>query len=182
MKPMERSLRREATESGVEGVVRPVPLPLTFEEFFLAERTRLLQALIVITADRTEAEEILQDAFLKVFERWDRVSTMASPVGFLYRVAMNLHRSRLRRAALSLQRTFRGAERRDDLEEVEARDEAVRLMNRLTPRERAAIVFTAYFGYSGEETAEILGIRASTVRVLTSRARAALRTEGGDAS
>jgi len=182
MKPMERPQRSERANGEIDEVLRPVPTPISFEEFFVAERTRLLQALIVITADRTDAEEILQDAFLKVLERWDRVSTMKSPVGFLYRVAMNIHRSRLRRAAASFRKTLRASQNRDELDEIEARDEAVRLMNRLTPRERAAIVFTAYFGYSTEETAEILGIRASTVRVLTSRARASLRAERSDAS
>jgi hypothetical protein len=48
------------------------------------------------------------------------------------------------------------------------------------PRERAAIVVTAYLGYSSEEAGRLLGIRSNTVRVLTGRARAALRaTEEG---
>jgi RNA polymerase sigma factor (sigma-70 family) len=63
----------------------------------------------------------------------------------------------------------------DELSDVETRDEAVRLLGRLTPRERAAIVVTAYLGYSSEEAGRLLGIRAQTVRVLTSRARATLR-------
>ena len=42
-----------------------------FEAFFDEERVRLLGALIVMTGNRAEAEELLQDAFLKVWERWD---------------------------------------------------------------------------------------------------------------
>jgi RNA polymerase sigma-70 factor, ECF subfamily len=165
---------RAVTSEAEDGSERPVAHD-SFEAFFEAERSRLFGALVVITGSRAEAEEILQDAFLKVWERWDRVARMEEPVGFLYRTAMNLFRKRLRRAAVAVRKTVHLFPRGDELEDVEARDEAVRLLQRLTPRERAAIVVTAYLGYSSEEAGELLGIRATTVRVLTNRARATLR-------
>ena len=76
----------------------------SFEGFFAAERARLFGALIVMTDNRAEAEEILQDAFLKVWERWERVAGMDEPVGFLYRTAMNLFRKRLRRAGVAVRK------------------------------------------------------------------------------
>jgi RNA polymerase sigma-70 factor, ECF subfamily len=152
----------------------------SFESFFEVERTRLLGALIVMTNNRAEAEELLQDAFLKVWERWERVAAMDEPAGFLYRTAMNLYRKRLRRASVALRKTANLLPNDDELAAVETRDEAARLLGRLTPRERAAIVVTAYLGYSSEEAGRLLGIRSNTVRVLTGRARAALRaTEEG---
>ena len=166
---------RAVTSDPGEGSVRSATAELSFEEFFEAERSRLLGALVVMTDNRAEAEEILQDAFLKVWERWERVATMEEPVGFLYRTAMNLFRKRLRRAAVAVRKAVHLLPQGDELSEVEMRDEAVRLLARLTPRERAAIVVTAYLGYSSEEAGELLGIRATTVRVLTNRARAALR-------
>jgi RNA polymerase sigma-70 factor (ECF subfamily) len=147
----------------------------SFEEFFAAHCSRLLSALVVMTANRAEAEEILQDAFLAVWERWGRVAGMDDPVGFLYRVAMNLFRKRLRRAGVAVRKAAHLLPDRDELAGVETRDEAVRLLGRLTPRERAAIVVTAYLGYSSEEAGELLGVRATTIRVLTNRARASLR-------
>jgi RNA polymerase sigma-70 factor (ECF subfamily) len=147
----------------------------SFEAFFEVERTRLLGALIVMTNNRAEAEELLQDAFLKVWERWERVAAMDEPAGFLYRTAMNLYRKRLRRASVAMRRTANLLPDADELAAVETRDEAVRLLGRLTPRERAAIVVTAYLGFSSEEAGRVLGIRSNTVRVLTGRARAALR-------
>ena len=42
----------------------------------------------------------MQDAFLKIWERWAQVSEMDDPVGYLYRTAMNLFRKRYRRAVL----------------------------------------------------------------------------------
>ncbi len=166
---------RAVTSDAGGGSARSAAAELSFEAFFAAERSRLLGALIVMTDNRAEAEEILQDAFLKVWERWERVASMEEPVGFLYRTAMNLFRKRLRRAAVAVRKAAHLLPRGDDLAEVETRDEAVRLLERLTPRERAAIVVTAYLGYSSEEAGELLGIRATTVRVLTNRARATLR-------
>ena len=167
--------------------VRPVPTPSSdepllthestgsFEDFFDAERARLFGALSVMTGNRHEAEEIMQDAFLKLWERWERVSAMDEPVGFLYRTAMNLYRKRLRRAAVAMRKATNLLPPDDALAAVEARDEATRLLRTLTPREREALVLTAYLGYSTEEAGTLLGIKANTVRVLTARARASLK-------
>ena len=146
-----------------------------FEDFFDAERTRLFGALAVMSGNAAEAEEIMQDAFLKVWERWDRVSAMESPAGFLYRTAMNLYRSRLRRAAVAMRKAVNVLQDDDALLGIEARDEIVRMLRTLTPREREAIVLTSYLGYSTEEAGALLGIKANTVRVLTRRARESLR-------
>ena len=128
-----------------------------------------------MTGDRFEAEEVMQDSFLRIWERWDRISAMDDPVGFLYRTAMNLYRKRLRRAAVAVRKAANLAPEGDALDTVETRDEAVRLLRTLTPREREAIVLTAYLGYSTEEAGKLLGIKANTVRVLTMRARNSLR-------
>jgi DNA-directed RNA polymerase specialized sigma24 family protein len=87
-RPRRSPPERGAAESGVAA---------SFEEFFDAEGPRLFGALVLMSGSRAEAEEIVQDAFLKVWERWDRISTMRSPAGFLYRTSLNLYRSRLRR-------------------------------------------------------------------------------------
>jgi len=171
---------RAVTNQDAESDPAPASTQPSFEAFFEAERTRLLGALIVMTNNRAEAEELMQDAFLKVWERWERVAAMDEPVGFLYRTALNLHRKRLRRASVAMRKTANLLPNDDELAAVETRDEAVRLLGRLTPRERAAIVVTAYLGYSSEEAGRLLGIRSNTVRVLTGRARATLRaTEEG---
>ena len=146
-----------------------------FEDFFDAERARLFGALAIMSGNRAEAEEIMQDAFLRAWERWDRVSAMDSPEGYLYRTAMNLYRKRVRRAGVAMRRAVHLLPTEDALGAIEARDEAARLLRTLTPREREAIVLTAYLGYSTEEAGRLLGVKANTVRVLTTRARASLR-------
>jgi RNA polymerase sigma-70 factor (ECF subfamily) len=171
----------------MEAHLRAVPAPNVeeadlgayrdFEEFYAANRTRLYTALCLVTGNRQEAEEITQDAFLRVFERWDRVATMDDADGYLFRVGMNQFRNRYQRARLALRRTFLPVRTVDELAEVETRDEVVRLLQRLTPRERAAVVLTAIVDLSAEEAGRLLGIEASTVRALATRARAHMRHE-----
>jgi RNA polymerase sigma-70 factor, ECF subfamily len=150
-----------------------------FDEFVLVEHARLYSALCLITRDRYEAEDIQQEALLRIWERWDRVRSVEDPTGYLYTTALNLFRRRTRRAALALRRTIRLAPPRDEIADVDTRDTVVRALSALTPRQRACIVLTDLLDYGSEEAGRILGIKASTVRVLSSQARAALKQAGG---
>ena len=47
---------------------------VSFESFYVANERRLFRALFVVTGDRHEAEDLMQTAFCKVLERWDRVA------------------------------------------------------------------------------------------------------------
>lgn len=153
---------------------------LTFESFFEDHRSRLFGALCLVTGNRQEAEEICQDAFLKLWERWEQVSELEDPAGYLFRTAMNVFRNRARRTSLALRKALRLAPSTDDLEAVEDRDEMVRAMRPLTSHQRAALVLTGYLGYSSSEAAGILGVRASTIRALASTGRAAARAAKED--
>jgi DNA-directed RNA polymerase specialized sigma24 family protein len=77
---------------------------LRFEEFFQTEHVRLARALYLLTGNTAEADELTQDAMVRVYERWDRVRQMDSPQGYLFRTALNLHRSRLRWVASTAHR------------------------------------------------------------------------------
>ncbi len=147
-----------------------------FEDFFRAEHVRLLRAMYIVTGDRQEAEELTQEAFLRVWERWPRVSALEDPTGYLYRTAMNAFRSRARRARLAASRALRGSSSRDAFGDVEDRDVVMHALASLTPRQRAALVVTELLGYTSEEAAPILGVKAGTVRALASQGRAALRS------
>src|SRR6266487_6248106 len=72
------------------------------EELFRDHQVRLLRALYLMTGDAAEAEDLLQDAFAKVWLHWDRVRRMDDRVAYLYRTAMNAFRSRWRRRAVEL--------------------------------------------------------------------------------
>jgi RNA polymerase sigma-70 factor, ECF subfamily len=149
-----------------------------FEDFYEAAFRRLFTALCLVTGNRHEAEEIAQDAFVRVYERWDRVGVLEDPTGYLFRVSMNLFRSRYRRALLGLRRELLLAPAAtDELAAIETHDEIVRLLRGLDPRQRAAVVLTAILDYSAEEAGRMLGLRASSVRSLTTRARARMKHE-----
>jgi RNA polymerase sigma-70 factor (ECF subfamily) len=146
-----------------------------FEEFFEAERERLFRALLLITHDSADAEDLMQEAFVRVWERWDRVGRLDDPVGYLFKTALNLRRSALRRAMTAATRSIHPPAQRDPIESVFERDEAMRTLASLTTRQRAAVVVTELLGYGSEDAGRILGIRPGTVRALASQARAALR-------
>jgi RNA polymerase sigma-70 factor (ECF subfamily) len=158
----------------------PAPEVVGFEEFFEREHAGLFGALALITRDRFEAEELMQDAFLRVWERWERVAAMEAPAGYLYRTAMNLFRSRRRRAAVAIRRIVRPSERSDELREVESRDATLRALAPLTGRQRAAVVLVDALGLTSPEAAEAMGVKDSTVRVLLARGRDTLRKEWTD--
>jgi DNA-directed RNA polymerase specialized sigma24 family protein len=105
MLQMERpwSLARQAD---TEATARP----LTFEDLFADQHERLYRALYLIVGNTHEAEELMQDAFVKVFERWDRID---NPAGYLYRSALNSTRSRFRRIQLVAKRRLSAAEPED---------------------------------------------------------------------
>jgi RNA polymerase sigma-70 factor, ECF subfamily len=145
-----------------------------FEAFFEAHHARLYGTLCLVTSDRAEAEDIMQEAFLKLWERWDRVRAHPDPGGYLYLTAFNLFRSRLRRAGRAARRVLAGHSR-DPLAEVDARESLAAGLRGLTPRQRAAIVLLELLDFSSEEAARALGVRPVTVRVLASQGRAALR-------
>ena len=72
-----------------------------FETFFEREYPSVTRALVLLTGNGAEAEELAEDAFARAWSAWDRVGTMASPAGYVYKTALNLHRNRLRRLARS---------------------------------------------------------------------------------
>ncbi len=173
-----RSVPAERAEEADVGETAP-----SFEEFYEATFRRVFTALCLVTGNRHEAEEIAQDAFLRVFERWDRVRSLEDPIGYLFRVSMNVFRSRYRRALLGLRRELLLAPApTDDLAAIETQDEVVRLLRGLDPKQRAAVLLTSILDYSAEEAGKMLGLRASSVRSLTTRARARIKHEVVDPS
>jgi RNA polymerase sigma factor (sigma-70 family) len=120
----------------------------------------------------------MQEAFLKLWERWDRIDDIDDPVAYLFRIALNGHRMRLRAARRAAARRVPIGPVRDGFDDVELREDVRQLLAALAPRQRAALLLLDLYGYGSEEAGEILGIRPSTVRALASQGRAVLRTAG----
>lgn len=152
----------------------------SFDDFFELEHERLLGALYLVTGNLQEAEDLMQDAFVKVLQRWEVVQSLTDPTGYLYRTAMNAFRTRYRRGRMAIRRMASVTRRESDpFNEVEVQESVRIALAALTPRQRAAIVLTELLGYPPSEAARALGIKASTVRALTSQARASLRMSLG---
>jgi RNA polymerase sigma factor (sigma-70 family) len=150
-----------------------------FDEFFEDEHERLFKALYFVTGNRQDAEELMQDAFLRLWERWDKIGRISDPTAYLFRVGLNGFRMRRRRASMTVQKLVPVTQERDLFAEAEMRADVQRLLLGLTVRQRAALLLVDLLGYSSEQAARILRVRPSTVRALATKGRRALRaTEG----
>jgi RNA polymerase sigma-70 factor (ECF subfamily) len=167
----------EIARSSVAGPVADVAASPTvqFDAFFEAEKDQLYRALCLVTRNRHEAEDMTQEAFVRVLERWDRVAEVKDPHGYLYRTAMNVFRRRYGRALRSAKRSLQLVPSDREIAEIDERDAAVRALAGLSPRQRAAVVLVDLLGFSSEEAARMLGIRPSTLRMHASRAHASLK-------
>jgi RNA polymerase sigma-70 factor (ECF subfamily) len=145
----------------------------SFEELFTEHHERLYRAVYLIVGNRQEAEELMQDAFVRVLERWDRIE---NPAGYLYRAALNSTRSRFRRLQVAAKRTLSPGEPEDAFAAADLRDRVVRALRGLPERQRAAVVLVDLLDLSSEEAARYLRVTPATVRSLASHARSTLRT------
>jgi RNA polymerase sigma factor (sigma-70 family) len=144
----------------------------TFEALFADQHERLFRALYLIVGNSHEAEELMQDAFLQVLERWDRIN---DPAGYLYRSALNSTRSRFRRLKLAAKRNLTPGQPEDPFAAADLRDQMVRALRELPERQRTALVLMDLLDYSSEDASQVLRVTAATVRSLASHGRAAMK-------
>jgi RNA polymerase sigma-70 factor (ECF subfamily) len=151
-----------------------------FEEFFLTQHERLFQALYLLTGDRYEADDLAQEALLRAYERWDRVAAMDSPDGYVFRTALNLHRSRLRTLVVRTRRVFAAVPAEDLSGAVAASHDVREALGQLPRGQREALILVEWLGLGSDEAGRVLGIDASSVRGRLHRGRASLRDLLGD--
>jgi RNA polymerase sigma factor (sigma-70 family) len=168
-----------------EGDVVRLPVaqegPLDFATFFADEHRGLFRLLCFVTGNRADAADLMQDAFLKLWERWDRVEGIADPRAYLFRVALNGSEMRARAAIRAARKLVPIVPSYDPFDEVDLREDVRRLLLGLSLRQRAALVLLDLYGYDSQDAARIMGIRPSTVRALATQGRAVLRTGGPNA-
>ena len=142
--------------------------PVDWEALVTQNENRLYRAALAILGDPQEAEDAVQDAFVRFLER--RPENLENPGAWLTRVLVNGCKSRLRlawRRVGPLPDTLAtpGPEEREELEELFS----------LPPEDRAVIHLHYYEGWSTDEIAQMLGQRPGSVRSRLSRAREKLR-------
>jgi RNA polymerase sigma-70 factor (ECF subfamily) len=146
----------------------------SFVAFFEAEYERLYRTLLLVVGSRSDADELAQEAMVRVYERWGQVREMESPAGYAYTVAFNLNRRRFRHR-LRARRRLPDPEPTTSAEVIETRRDVRTALLRLPTPLREAIVLTEWLDLSTEEAGGILGIEAVSVRGRVHRARRLLR-------
>src|SRR5580704_9563334 len=72
----------------------------SFEDWYRGEYRNIVSSLVLITGNPEVAVEAASEACTRALERWERVSVMASPSGWVYTVGLHAARRSLRRARL----------------------------------------------------------------------------------
>jgi RNA polymerase sigma-70 factor (ECF subfamily) len=148
--------------------------------FYRAHYSRLLGAVYLFCGDREVAEDVVQEAMIRAFVRWNRVRRLDAPQAWVYRVALNLSRSvatrRARESAkLPLVAAVHAASESNGEEATAVRHSVAAL----PPRQRAAVILRYFVSLSVKETADALGCREGTVKALTHQGIVALRSTPG---
>jgi RNA polymerase sigma-70 factor, ECF subfamily len=148
-----------------------------FDTWYRSQHRRLVAAMSAIAGDVTVGTEVADEAFVRALERWDRVATMASPEGWLYRTALNHLRRTQRRVALEQHLLRRTAGRRSDRVPGNGSDwhpDTLDAIAALPNRQRKAVALHYVADLSVADTARIMGIVPGTVMATLHAARATL--------
>ncbi len=158
---------------------------MTAQEFksrFLPLQQKLYTAAYRIMGSSQDAEDIVQEAYMKLWQQRDSIPLDGNLTGFCITLTKNLCRDKLRRLHLEIVddeppesslMTVRDAE-----QELTERENYVRLMaviDQLPPPQRRVILMHDVEGMDNAEIASLTGYTEVNIRVLLSRARKYVR-------
>jgi RNA polymerase sigma factor (sigma-70 family) len=170
----------DEVEAGAAGDVEVVGARLTFDDLYREEYDAMVRVAYLLVGNAETAEEIVQDAFIKVHLRWSRIDT---PRAFLRTCVVNGCRDRIRRRVRMRTRMPKlEREAADRATSIDGGDggpaaELHDVLLTLPLRQRAAIVGRFYGGWDDATIAVVIGVKPATIRSLVHRGLAALRTE-----
>ena len=147
----------------------------SFAWFFTSEYPQVVRLLTVVVTDPAAAEDVAQEAFIRLHRHWSRISRYESPEAWVRRVALNRAFSWRRREQHRRQGEERApawAEPRSE-PSVDA-DHVLRAVRRLGPRDRALVGLYHLEDRPLGEVASVLGMSPDTAKVALHRARAKL--------
>jgi RNA polymerase sigma factor (sigma-70 family) len=177
------SLRKKSASAGLK-----VWTVAELGAFYTEHRSELIAHASRILKDRAKAEEVIQDALIKVMLAAPELESKDHALGYMHRTIENLcidiFRIEGRRPNLvviddaSAELESKWVDNKDHVDVIAAADDAAivrQALAMLSPAERAALVMWEMEGRSTAEIAAELGIKESAVRHTVSRARASLR-------
>lgn len=145
-----------------------------FDAVYRSELLAVTRLAFLLVRSQAVAEELAQDAFLRLYERWDDVE---NPPGFLRTVVVRLALTWQSRSQMEQRRlAIVGAGTPPAVAGPEI-DETWRALGHLRPDRRTVLVLRFYEQMRHTEIAEVLGCSAATVRSRTRSALADLRKE-----
>jgi RNA polymerase sigma-70 factor (sigma-E family) len=148
------------------------------EQLYRAHAPEATRLAYLLTGDRVLAQDLTQDAFVKVLGRFQDLRNRDAFWWYLRRTIVNLSRSHFRRR--KVERAYLERQRGPEVmagPDVGERERMRRALLMLRPEQRAAIVLRYYEDMSEAETAEILGRPLGTVKSMVSRGIDKLREE-----
>jgi RNA polymerase sigma-70 factor (sigma-E family) len=154
---------------------------------FASEGAALVRMARLFTDDRTAAEDLVQEAFVRLIRSAERIREPDRAVAYLRSIVLNLARDHNRRGLMSMR--HRDAQRLDTTPEPLVADrieadagQAVILdaLRDLPPRQRDCLVLRFYLELSSAEIAEVLGITVNSVKTHARRGLDALRSTIGE--
>lgn len=152
---------------------RPADPVIAHFDAFYRDRYRPVVALVyALTGSRWSAEDLAQEAFLRAHRDWNRVGSMASPDGWVRRVAVNLAMSRFRRLRSEAAARLRLTAHTPALQPPTAEADAFWAEVRRLPRRQSQVIALHYLDdLSTAEIAGVLRIAEGTVRALLTQGR-----------
>ncbi len=150
-----------------------------YEWLFRAAYPSVMRSVCLIMRDRGRAEEVCQEAFVLLLERWSTVRDYEHPDAWVRKVAV---RMAIRQAGRDQRRTVleRHASPAPQAPEP-VDDELAKAMEQLTAMQRAAVILYYYEDRPVLEVARLLQVSTSTVKQHLHRARARLAEVLGEA-
>jgi len=150
-----------------------------FDDWVAARGPGLLRLAYVLTGNRTDAEDVVQDALSRALAAWSRICAADDPDAYVRRMVVNAHTSWWRKFK---RRESPVAEVRvDGVAPVEGRDDRLwQACRRLPEQQRTAVVLRFYEDMDYADIAALTGVREGSVRSRVSRGLAVLRQELGE--
>jgi len=178
---MERSM---AMDPDVTEPTAEAPAPTgRLEELYVRNAPGALRLAYFLTGNRELAEDLVQEAFVRVAGRFRHLRVPDAFDAYLRRTIVNLSTSQLRRAKLERAYAVRHATEPSVVAEPgdpAVRDELWQALHTLPERQRAAIVLRFYEDLSEQQSAEILRCSPGALNQLVVRGMATLREQIGD--
>lgn len=147
-------------------------------EFYSAQQPRLVGVIALLTGSRAEAEDIVQEAFIRLVPRWPKVSRYDAPEAWVRLVAVRLAANRHRDGGRLAQVVRRLPVRQVPDPADEYAGDLEGELAALPMPSRQAVVLHYVCDLSVAQVADVLGVAEGTVKSRLSRAREALSTSG----